>query len=538
MKHLLLFGLLLIASLSLAQAQSDTTSVDTSTQATPPPDPPAPSEEGDELSYSQETPREAAARHLHFLMPETYQPEKAADVIPEQGRSLPQRIELATKLRDIFDATGSYVNLEKISDQAAYVDTATGQAQYVIFPEKFPDVYLARYGDQWYYSRSTVARIPQLYDATFPLGADWLQNLVPVIGKRSLLGLPIWKWVGALLLIGLAYLLYRLIDRLLGILIKRVVPRVAPQGYLDAALVPPVSRPLGLLLIFWIFRDYLMPMLILPIGLSDPLRRMLSIGMSLAGVAVFYKLVDIVAYVFRSLASQTDSTMDDQLIPLLTRAAKLVVVVFGLLFVFDNLGVDVTALLAGVSIGGLAIALAAQDTVKNFIGSISIFVDRPFTVGDFIVSGDITGTVIEVGVRTTRIRALDGAYVTVPNGDLANRTITNHSLRTYRRYATSITVTYHTKPQQMQAFVEGVREIVNAHPKVQEGSATVQFHEMSNSSLDIFYAAVFNVTDYGEWLACRQEVFLEVMKLAEEMNISFAFPSTSVYVEQMPTAEA
>ena len=295
-----------------------------------------------------------------------------------------------------------------------------------------------------------------------------------------------------------------------------------------------MSRPLGLLLIFWVFRDYLMPMLILPIEASDPLRRMLSIGMSLAGVAVFYKLVDIVAYVFRSLASQTDTTMDDQLIPLLTRAAKLVIVVFGLLFILDNLGVDVTALLAGVSIGGLAIALAAQDTVKNFIGSISIFIDRPFTVGDFIVSGDITGTVIEVGVRTTRIRALDGAYVTVPNGDLANRTITNHSLRTYRRYATSITVTYQTKPAQMEEFVAGIRKIVNEHPKVQGGSATVQFHEMSSSSLDIFYAAVFNVTDYGEWLACRQEVFLAVMKLAEEMQISFAFPSTSVYIEQMP----
>ena len=145
-----------------------------------------------------------------------------------------------------------------------------------------------------------------------------------------------------------------------------------------------------------------MPMLLLPISITDPLRKLLIVLISVFGVMVVYKLVDVFASVFQNLASKTETAMDDQLVPLLARAAKLVVVIFGLLFVMDNLQIDVTALLAGVSIGGLAIALAAQDTVKNFIGSISIFVDRPFTVGDFINAGDITGTVVEVGVRTTR----------------------------------------------------------------------------------------------------------------------------------------
>jgi MscS family membrane protein len=532
MKRLMLWWLCLGLGTGILLAQNEA-AADTSV-ATPPPPPPSYDEPDAPPSYSQRTPREAAGRHLYYLMPDTYQPEKAAEVIAGDQLTLDQRIDLAIQLRDLFDATGSYVNLEKIPDQAAYLDSTTGQAQYVIFPKSFPDVYLARYGDQWYYSRSTVARIPQIYQQRFPLGADLLQQLVPVIGQRAFLGLPVWKWLGLLILVALAYLIYRLIDFGLGWIIRQLVPKIAPGGYLDPALVPPVSHPLGLLLIFWIGRDYLMTMLLLPIGISDPLRRILSVAMSIAGVIVFYKLVDIIASVFRSLANLTESTMDDQLIPLLTRAAKLAIIVFGLLFTLDNLDVDVTALLAGVSIGGLAIALAAQDTVKNFIGSISIFVDRPFTVGDFIVAGDITGTVLEVGVRTTRIRALDGASVTVPNGDLSNRTITNHTLRDYRRYATSITVTYRTKPQAIEEFVRGVRALVNAHPKVREGSATVQFHEMSHSSLDIFYAAIFEVTDHGEWLACRQEVFLEIIKLAEQMNVSFAFPSTSVYLESMP----
>ncbi len=488
----------------------------------------------DNKIYSQLNPRQAATRHLYYLQPDTYEPEVAATVFPSESLSEEARIELAIQLKEILDATGNYVDVEKIPDQAAYRDSATGEYQYVLFPRQFPDIYLSRYDGVWYYSRTTSERIPQLYRQIFPLGTNFIQRLVPVIGQRSFLGFPIWKWVGFVLLVGISYLFFRVISWGLSWGIKKLAPRIAPRGYIDPELIPPVARPLSLLLTFWLFRAYLMPMLLLPIQISDPLGRGISIAMSFAGVWVFYRLVDIVASLFTSLASRTASTMDDQLVPLLVRAAKLVIIVFGLLFVLDNLKVDVTALLAGVSIGGLAIALAAQDTVKNFIGSISIFVDQPFMVGDFIAAGDILGVVVEVGVRTTRIRALDGAQVTVPNGDLANRTITNHTVRTYRRYSTSITVTYATLPDKMEEFVNGVRDIVSSHEKVREGSASVQFHEMSSSSLDIFYAAIFEVTDHGEWLACRQDIFLGIMRLAAQMGIDFAFPSTSVYIEQMP----
>ena len=523
MKRLILLSFALLLGLMpvALQAQSDTTAANTDARPV----------------YSQETPRQTVGRHLYYLNPAHYDPSAAADVIYAPELSEEEKLERARQLRDVFDGTGSYVDMEKIPDEAAYYDSTREEYQYVLFPEEFPEVYLARYDGQWYYSRSTVSRIPALYDKTFPLGADLLQNLVPVIGNRVVLGLPTWKWIGLIVLLGFSYLFYRLVLAGLGWLLRNVIARITPESYLDPKLISPVTKPLSLLLTFLLFRSYLMPMLLLPIEVSDPLRRVLAIGMSVAGVWVFYRLVDIIGSLLNSLASRTDTTMDDQLIPLLMRIAKLVVVIFGVLFVLDNLGVDVTALLAGVSIGGLAVALAAQDTVKNFIGSISIFVDRPFQVGDFIAAGDILGSVTEVGVRTTRIRALDGAQVTVPNGDLANRTITNHSVRTYRRYATSITVTYRTRPEQMEEFVNGVREIVAAHPKVREGTAQVQFHEMGNSSLDIFYAAIFEVTDYGEWLACRQEVFLNVMKLADRLGVDFAFPSTSVYIEQMPQAQ-
>ena len=446
-------------------------------------------------------------------------------------------MELAIMLRDLFDAKGYYVETELIPDQNTYTDSITGEHKFVLFPTQFPSVYLTRdESGTWRYSERTVSRIPELYDQYIPSGSGFLQKLIPGDAKHPFLGVAIWKWLGIFLILGISYALYRLLNLIFGLMFKRILPRFTPRSYVDPQSIPPVAKPLSVVMVLMLLRSYFMPMLLLPIDFSDPLGRLFTILMSAAGIVVFYKLVDVFASVFQNLASRTETSMDDQLIPLLSKTAKLVIIVFGLLFILDNLDVDVTALLAGVSIGGLALALAAQDTVKNFIGSISIFVDRPFVIGDFIQAGDIRGTIMEVGVRTTRIRAADGATVTVPNGELAGRTITNHSMRDYRRYSTSITVTYETIPAKMEEFVDEVRKIVTGQDKVREGSAIVQFHEMNASSLDIFYAAIFNVTDYAEWLACRQEILLKIINLATEMNIEFAFPSTSLYIESMPTS--
>ncbi|MEZ4688586.1 MAG: mechanosensitive ion channel family protein, partial [Bacteroidia bacterium] len=227
---------------------------------------------------------------------------------------------------------------------------------------------------------------------------------------------------------------------------------------------------------------------------------------------------------------RTDNKMDDQLVPLVRRILKMLVVAFGVIFILQNLNINVTALLAGVSIGGLALALAAQDTVKNFIGSISIFTDRPFQVGDFIETSGISGGVTEVGVRSTRITDGSGATISIPNGVLANATITNHGARSYRRYTTSITVTYSTEPGVIPEFVEAIREIINSHPLTIVDKTVVQFHQMSSSSLDIFIAVVFDTPAFDEHLKGRQEVLLAVMEKAKELGVDFAFPTTTVHL--------
>lgn len=476
------------------------------------------------------SPRDVANRHLYYLRSESYEPDLAKDAFPVGE----DREVLASQLKQILNASGYFVDTALLSNNPNYIDSVSGLNRQYIDQDKFDWLYIQKVGDTWQYAQETVASIPQKYTELVPPVSSFLLRITPRIGQNRILGLQIWQYVGLLLVILMCYLLFRLLRWGFSLLIQRGVPRIFPKSTLDLKLIPPVTRPLSLYIITWLLRKVFIPGLILPIWLSGPLTLILNIATPILGVVVVLRVIDVIADLFKRLASRTDTTMDDQLIPLVVRIAKIVVVTFGVIFILSNLDVDVTALLAGVSIGGLALALAAQDTVKNFIGSISIFIDRPFVIGDFVATDDFSGVITEVGVRTTRVRALDGAQVTVPNGKLADMIITNHGVRTYRRYATNLALTYDSAPETIEVFVDKVREIAKSHPLADPNSVTVNFHEMADSSLNVFFAVVYQTAEYGNWLQARQEVFLEIMKVADSLGLSFAFPSTSVYVEQLP----
>lgn len=494
--------------------------------------------------YDLSSPSQTVARHLYYLN-EGDDPKKSAQAL-FAGPINEDRIRLAVKLKQIYDATGIWIKPDLIPDEPDYRDSTLDAHRYIVMPKRFPEIYVERYKDKqadgstvivWRYSQKSVAAIDELHDQMIPIGSDMLMRLTAGVGAKKFLGLQVWKYIGILIISLISFLIYHILDRLFGFLIRRVIPRVFPKSFLNQTLIPPVTHPLSWLLVLLLLRDLFIPSLLLPIGLSSWVMTILKVLPSFFGVLVFYRLVDVLADLFGNLTSKTDTTMDDQLVPLVSTGMKLLIIAFGIIFVLQNLDVNVTALLAGVSIGGLAIALAAQDTVKNFIGSLSIFIDRPFTVGDFIDTGSFSGVVTQVGVRSTRLRASDGAMVSVPNGRLVDMTITNHGVRTYRRFATTLTVSYDTSPEDMEAFVNGVREIAVTHPQSTEDSVLVQFHEMADSSLNIFFAVIFDTVAYGDWLKARQEVLLKIIRLSEELGVSFAFPSTSVYVESMPTED-
>ncbi|MEM7374671.1 MAG: mechanosensitive ion channel family protein [Bacteroidota bacterium] len=497
-------------------------------------------------AYGIGSPRETVARHLYYLN-DGADPVKSAQAL-FAGPINEEHISLAVKLKQIYDATGTWVKPELIPDDPDYRDSTLDAHRYIVLPKRFPELYVEQYVEDtddsttaivWRYAHKSVAAIDDIHAQTIPIGSDLLMRLTPGVGARKVLGLQIWQYVGILIIFLFSFLVYHVLDRLFGFMIRKVIPRLFPKSFLNKDLIPPVTHPLSWLLVLLMLREWLIPSLLLPISLSAWVMTILKVLPSFFGVLVFYRLVDVLADLFGNLTSKTDTTMDDQLVPLVSTGMKLLIIAFGIIFVLQNLDVNVTALLAGVSIGGLAIALAAQDTVKNFIGSLSIFIDRPFTVGDFIDTGSFSGVVTQVGVRSTRLRASDGAMVSVPNGRLMDMTITNHGIRTYRRFATTLTVSYDTSPAAMESFVNGVREIAVKHPHSTDESVLVQFHEMADSSLNIFFAVIFDTVGYGDWLKARQDVLLDIIRLSEELGVTFAFPSTSVYVESLPpTAEA
>ena len=253
-----------------------------------------------------------------------------------------------------------------------------------------------------------------------------------------------------------------------------------------------------------------------------------------AMVLVAARAIDIFTDVLAQRAELTENRLDDQLIPLLNTSLKVFVGVVGVLFVLGNLDVNITSLIAGLGLGGLAIALAAQDTIRNLLGGITIFADKPFQVGDWVVVDDIEGTVEHVGFRSSRVRTFYNSLVTVPNARLVDTGVDNMGLRRWRRYRTTLGVAYHTTPDQIQAFVEGIRALIRANPGMRKDYYIVEFHGFGAASLDILVYCFIDAATWNEELRTRHVFNLDVIRLAGELGVDFAFPTQTIHVAEMP----
>ena len=205
----------------------------------------------------------------------------------------------------------------------------------------------------------------------------------------------------------------------------------------------------------------------------------------MAVILVAYRAIDIAVDVLARGASEDRDDARRQPGSLVAHVDAAVRDSRRILFVLQNLDVNVSSLVAGLGLGGLAIALAAQDTVRNVLGGVTIFADKPFEVGDWVVVDGVEGTVETVGFRSTRVRTFYNSLVSVPNGNLMNAGIDNMGQRRWRRYKTTLGVGYHTKPDQMQAFVEGIRAIIQASPGMRQDYYIVEFHGFGATSLDV-----------------------------------------------------
>ena len=252
-------------------------------------------------------------------------------------------------------------------------------------------------------------------------------------------------------------------------------------------------------------------------------------------ITIFWTInrsIDFVGYKLKNKALETESKVDDQLIPFAIDIAKVLTIVLGVVMILGNVfDVNVTALVTGLGIGGVAFALASKESLENLLGSFTIFFDKPFTVGDTVTLGGVTGTVEKVGFRSTRIRTFDKSVVTVPNKNIISTELDNLGARPVRRVKFNIGLTYDTSVENIKNIVDDIQKLVDDHPMTnQEGK--VRFLNFGASSLDIMVLYYVDSPDWEVLIDAQQKINFQIIDIVNKYKCEFAFPSTSVYIEK------
>ena len=260
---------------------------------------------------------------------------------------------------------------------------------------------------------------------------------------------------------------------------------------------------------------------------------------AVAAIAVtyaFYRLVDVVEYYLERWTSRTETKLDDMLVPVVRKSLRITITVVASIYIIDNiLDQDVGSILLSAGVGGIAIALAAKDTIANFFGSVTIFTDRPFQIDEMIKIGDNVGPVEEVGFRSTRLRTLYGNVVTIPNSVIANSVVENISQRPFIRRTSNLTITYGSGHAKAKQAVGIIKEMLADMPEVnaiEDKPPRVYFSEFNDWSLNIYMSYWVSPPDYWLYQEVNERVNLEIMKRFEVAGIEFAFPSQTLYVKK------
>ena len=259
-------------------------------------------------------------------------------------------------------------------------------------------------------------------------------------------------------------------------------------------------------------------------------------------IALFaYYLVEVPSSWLHSQTEKTESKFDDMLVPVVRKSLRVTVVLFALVSIAQSLSdKPVSALLAGLGLGGLAFALAAQDTIKNLFGSLVIFTDKPFGLGDRINYDGHDGVIEEVGLRSTRLRRLDGHQVTIPNGELANKSIHNIAKRPFIRRIFTLGVTYDTTPEKVSRAKEILEDVLKDHEGMDpkgEMLPRVYFSDFSSSSLDFKCMYWYHPAAYWDYMKFSEWVNLEILRRFNEEGIEFAFPTQTIHLAKEESAE-
>lgn len=488
-----------------------------------------------EASEQQQSPRGTIAGFLDATARRDYA--RAAEYLDLSRISPAHRAEqgpvLARELRVVIDQAVP-IDLEDFSDQPAgspqeglppdralvgVARTKTGETQLLLKRMPGPED-----GSKWKVAAPTVAQIPRLYRE---LGYGPLANyLPPAFFEIRFLELALWQWLALFVVVVVAsaigWIGTVLTLRIFGPIVRRAMPVLG--GQLLTVLAGPLRLALGVTSFF--LGSGLLNLSISAYQFFGEAEKT-SIIVVLAWMVV--RLVDLFADVATDRLREAGRSTAIAVVPLGRKATKVVIVVLAILAALQNIGLNVTGILAGLGIGGLAVALAAQKTVENLFGGVTLILDQPVRVGDFCRFGGRVGTVEEVGLRSTRIRTLDRTVVSVPNGSFAALELENFSVRDRIWLHTTIGVRYETTPDQLRHVLIEIRRMLYAHPRVDPRPARIRLVNFGAYSLDLEIFAYVLTMDYDEFLAIQEDIYLRIMDIVEESGTGFAFPSQTTY---------
>jgi MscS family membrane protein len=365
----------------------------------------------------------------------------------------------------------------------------------------------------------------RVYNALLTFGLD----RVPILEVYKIFDIPLWQYCASLIYIFLAFYVSKILDFLTRVWLKRWAEKTETK--FDDLLLDLLNGPVKIIS-FVIFLRIGLEVFSWPAMVQTVLTKGFTIIVAISLTYTVLKFIDLVLGYWKQRAGDNrDKTFDEQLFPIIRKSLKMFVIVIATLVTLDNIGVNITAAIASLSIGGLAIGLAAQDTLANLFGAVSVFLDKPFRIGDRVKVEAVDGAVEAIGLRSTRVRTLDGHLASIPNKILGNSTIVNVTERPTIKTEMNFGVTYDTSTEKLKLALKILDEVFRAHPKTID--LIVSFNKFADSALNIQVVHWWGGTDARQQLAGMQEMNLKIKERFDAERIDFAFPSQTHYVKQI-----
>ena len=356
----------------------------------------------------------------------------------------------------------------------------------------------------------------------------FLSNINTIL-NQVILGTPLYKWALALVVLLFFLLLKNLFSAIIVKSIRTVVSRTKTS--IDDKLLLMIESPLRFLFVvigLWLALDI--------INLrADILQHFVRSLFIIMVFWIFYNGINVFTDDIYKFSQKFGKELYKEIGSFLIKATKAFIVTIGFLAILQEWGINVTALIASLGIGGLAIALAAKDTAANFFGGLTILADKSLKIGEWVKVGSVEGIVEDLGMRTTKIRTFEKSLITVPNQYIANNPIENFSRRNVRRIKMTIGLVYDTPGETMKKILKDIKEMLENHPGIaKDQTMLVFFDKFNDSSLDIFIYTFTNTADWIEYMAIKEDINLKIMEIVEKNGSSFAYPSQSIYIEKVP----